>query len=170
MHTASCSVPWCPGPDITSSDESEHPDVRLPSFQPDNSHIPIFSQPESHCETSPCDSLRILQLEYVLKKATTPLVTAIVTSLVTRQLHMADGGSSIVAAVMRGRTGVGPCVHASEAHVRVNGVGYVLGTHLPVARKIGGECVLIAMSLYVCSCDSPKGAFSVVYVEGDMRL
>ena len=46
---------------------------------------------------------------------------------------MTDGGLPIVAAVMRERAGVGPCVHASEPHERVNGVRYVLGTYLPVA-------------------------------------
>jgi hypothetical protein len=41
------------------------------------------------------------------------------TAIVTQQWRIPDGGSSIVRAVMRVRAGVGPCVHASEPHVRV---------------------------------------------------
>lgn len=66
--------------------------------------------------------------------------------LVTRHSHMADGGWSIVAAVMHGRAGVGPCVHASERHVRVNG-----------KRSLGVQ--------YICRWLSRKQRRRFVYVS-----
>ena len=73
------------------------------------------------------------------------------TAFVTQQSQMADGGSSIAGAVMRERAGVGPCVHASEPHDRVNGVRYALGTYLPVVRRmtrrVHGDCNESALML-----------------------
>lgn len=44
------------------------------------------------------------------------LLSVTVTRVRYTAFEMTDGGSSIVAAAMRGRAGIGPCVHASEPY------------------------------------------------------
>lgn len=79
------------------------------------SPIPIFLRPNPHHTVE----LLYVMASHVTAKPQPPYTISVsLSATVTRVRYtafaMADGGSSIVAAVMRGRAGVGPCVHASE--------------------------------------------------------